>query len=144
VSREAVAEAVPEEAITPPPAVEQVPSKVEVKTPTPPKPPTAAPSPAAGPFTDEKAHLKKHPRDYDAWLALAQALWQADERAESLEAYGRLIRAGKLLEPVISDLESYLRQWPGVDVQRALGDAYMKDGRLQEALDVYRRALETL
>jgi tetratricopeptide (TPR) repeat protein len=96
------------------------------------------------PFAAERAYLKEHPRDYEARLALARALWQADERQEALEAYTRLIRAGKLLENVIPDLESYLKQWPGVDVQRVLGDAYMKDGRLQEALDIYRRALETL
>jgi cytochrome c-type biogenesis protein CcmH/NrfG len=29
-------------------------------------------------------------------------------------------------------------------MQRMLGDAYMKDGRLDEALNTYRRALDTL
>jgi hypothetical protein len=130
-------------AITPPPAAEHVPSTVEVEEPTPPEPYAAEPPPSADPFAVERAYLKKHPRDYDAWMGLAQGLWQADKRTESLEAYGRLIRAGKSLERVISDLESYLKQWPGVDVQTALGDAYMKEGRLQEALDLYRGALGT-
>jgi cytochrome c-type biogenesis protein CcmH/NrfG len=49
-----------------------------------------------------------------------------------------------LLESVIPDLEEYLEQQPDISIQQMLGDAYMKDGRLQEALDVYRQALETL
>ncbi len=128
-----------EDIVTPPPAVEPVPSTAQVEAPTLAEPPTAEPDSLAA----ERAYLKKHPRDYDAWIKLARELWQADKHAESLEAYGRLIRAGKLLEHVIPDLESYLERWPGVDVQTALGDAYMKDGRLQEALDLYRRALGT-
>jgi cytochrome c-type biogenesis protein CcmH/NrfG len=75
---------------------------------------------------------------------LARGLWQADEREEAIETYSRLVRGGKLLESVIPDLEEYLKQWPDVHTQRVLGDAYMKDGRLQDALDVYRRALDTL
>jgi hypothetical protein len=128
------------------PTVEEAPPvpAPEIAIPAPPEIPTVEPPPPAEPFAAERAYLKEHPRDHKAWLALARALWQADERQEALEAYTRLIRAGKLLENVIPDLESYLKQWPGADVQRVLGDAYMKDGRLQEALDIYRRALETL
>ena len=44
----------------------------------------------------------------------------------------------------MADLEEYVVQWPDASTQRALGDAYMKDGRVQEALDIYRQALETL
>ncbi|MCP4540720.1 MAG: tetratricopeptide repeat protein [Chloroflexi bacterium] len=131
-------------AITPPPAVEQTPNIVEAEAPTPPEPRPAKAPPSADPFAAERAYLKKHPRDYDAWMELARGLWQADMRAESLEAYGRLIRASKSLEHVIADLESYRKQWPGVDVQQALGDAYMKNGRLQEALDIYKEAIRTL
>ena len=71
-------------------------------------------------------------------------MWQAGQREEALEAYSRLIRPGRLLDGVITDLEGYVRQQPDVSVQRVLGDAYMKVGRLQEALSLYRRALETL
>jgi tetratricopeptide (TPR) repeat protein len=96
------------------------------------------------PFAAERAHLKGHPRDYEAWLALARALWQAGEQEEALRAYTRVIRAGKFLESVVPDLEGYMEQEPDVSTQRVLGDAYMRDGRLQDALDIYRRALETL
>ncbi|MFQ6100111.1 MAG: tetratricopeptide repeat protein [Anaerolineae bacterium] len=96
------------------------------------------------PFAAERAYLKEHPRDYEAWLALARTLWQADECKEALEAYSRVIRSGKLLESVIPDLEGYLERRFDVRTQRALGDAYMKDGQLQKALNTYRQALEAL
>jgi tetratricopeptide (TPR) repeat protein len=104
-------------------------------------PPVEAPR---DPFAAHRAYLKEHPRDYEARLAFARTLWQAHEREEALEAYSRVIRSGKLLENVIADLEQYLERWPDASIQRLLGDAHMKDGRLQEALDIYRQALETL
>jgi tetratricopeptide (TPR) repeat protein len=141
----------PEEVTAPTPVVEEIPGIAEMEVPEPPEKaveapeaPIIEPPPPAERFAAERAHLKEHPRDYEARLALARALWQAGERREALEAYTRLIRAGKHLESSIPDLESYLEQWPSVDVQRVLGDAYMKDGRLEEALDLYRRALEKL
>ena len=135
-----------EEAVAPPieePVVvaeEEIPPTVEA----PPEVPAIEPAIPAEPFAAERAYLKEHPRDYQAWLELARALWQDDERQQAMEAYTRLIRAGKLLENVIPDLEGYVQQWPDVSIRRVLGDAYMKDGRLDDALDVYRRALETL
>ncbi|MBE9472638.1 MAG: tetratricopeptide repeat protein, partial [Chloroflexi bacterium] len=122
--------AVPEE-IEAPPVVEEVPEVPAVE-------------PPAEPFAVERDYLKEHPRDYEAWLTLAQALWQADEREEALKAYTRVIRAGKFLESTIAALEEHMEQRPDVNTQRVLGDAYMKDDRLQEALDIYRRALEDL
>jgi tetratricopeptide (TPR) repeat protein len=100
--------------------------------------------PLADSIAAKRAYLKEHPRDYEAWLTLARALWKTDKRQEALEAYTRMIRSSKLLEDVIPDLEGYLEQQPEISTQRVLGDAYMKDGRLQEALDLYRQALETL
>jgi tetratricopeptide (TPR) repeat protein len=142
---------IPLEEIAPPPAVEQVPGVAEIEMPEPLKEAVAPPAPEipaveapSGPFAAERVYLKDHPRDYTAWLTLAQALWQATERQEALEAYTRVIRAGKFLDKVIADLEECVIQWPDASTQRALGDAYMKDGRLQEALSVYRRALGTL
>jgi cytochrome c-type biogenesis protein CcmH/NrfG len=134
--------------------VEEIPGVVEMELAGPPEEPiappeipiaeTAAVELPAEPFAAERGYLKDHPRDYEAWLALARALWQTDERQESLETYTRVIRAGKLLDSVTADLEGYVRQWRDASTQRVLGDAYMKDGRLQKALNIYRRALETL
>ena len=161
-----VEKVLPPEEIAPPPVVKEVAETVEIETVAPPPeeitaPPEIVPTPVveeviapppvvqtikvpAGPFADERAYLKANPRDYDAWLELARALWQADEQEESLTAYSRVIRSGKLIEAVIPDLEGYLEQQPDVRVHQALGDAYMKGGQLQEALDLYRRALEIL
>ncbi len=138
-----------EKEVAPVPMVEEVPGVVEMEI-TEPLEEAIAPleiptvEAPARPFAAERAYLKDHPRDYEARLALARALWQASEQQEALEAYSRVIRSGKLLESVIPDLEKYLEQWPDVSTQRVLGDAYMKEGRLQEALDIYRRALESL
>jgi tetratricopeptide (TPR) repeat protein len=150
----AVLEPAPEMEGAPAPVVEEIPGVVEMELAGPPEEPiappeipiaeTAAVELPAEPFAAERGYLKDHPRDYEAWLALARALWQTDERQESLETYTRVIRAGKLLDSVTADLEGYVRQWRDASTQRVLGDAYMKDGRLQKALNTYRRALETL
>jgi tetratricopeptide (TPR) repeat protein len=95
-------------------------------------------------FAEAHAYLKENPRDYEAWLSLARGLWQTGDRKEALNAYGRLIRAGKSLETVTTELEEYVEQWPDVATRRVLGDAYMKSGKLDRALALYREALETL
>jgi len=151
----AVLEVPPEEkeaeVVAPVPVVEEIPGVVEMEIVEPfefeeitAPPEVAIVEAPAEPFAAERAHLKEHPRDYETWLTLARALWQAGERQEALKTYTRVIRAGKLLASVIADLEEYVEQWPDTSTQRALGDAYMKHGRLQEALDIYRRALDTL
>jgi tetratricopeptide (TPR) repeat protein len=122
-----------EPAVRAAPPVEAVPPK--------PKPPAVEP---ADPFAVEKAYLKENPRDYGARLNLARALWQAGRRREALEAYSRLVRAGKELDVVTAELEEYLEQWPDVSTQRVLGDAYMKSDQLEKALALYRQALESL
>ena len=95
-------------------------------------------------FVEARAHLKENPRDYEAWLSLARGLWQTGDRKEALNAYGRLIRAGKSLQTVTTELEEYVEQWPDVATRRVLGDAYMKSGKLDRALSLYREALEAL
>jgi tetratricopeptide (TPR) repeat protein len=145
----------PEEEVAPVPAIEEMPMMPEMEVPEPVEgeilPVEAGPPPkvptveaAAKPFAAERAYLKEHPRDYEARLALARALWQVGEKEGALEAYSRVIRAGKFLDTVVVELEEYLEQWPDVATQRVLGDAYMKGGRLEEALAIYRQALEAL
>jgi len=95
-------------------------------------------------FAEERLRVASNPRDYDAWLLLARGLWDTGEHDESLEAYERLIKAGKQIDDVVEDLEEIVTQSPAAEVRRILGDAYMKKGRLQEALDIYRTALNNL
>ena len=149
-------EAPAEAGVAPMPVVEEVPGVTEMEAPTPIEKPAAAVEEAPAveapvieeayvkPLDDQRAYVKEHRRDYEAWLALARALWQAGERQEALEAYSRVIRGGKLLDGVTTDMEEHVEEWPDPSVQRVLGDTYMKDGQLQKALDIYRRALETL
>ena len=59
--------------------------------------------------------------------------------------YGKLIRKGGPLEEVIRELRDALYRYPvEVPVWQALGDAYMRANRLQEALDAYTKAEELL
>jgi tetratricopeptide (TPR) repeat protein len=147
-----VVEEVMAEAVSAPAVEEMVPEAVEeIIAPAaeePQAPPPEAVEPKAAepkdPFAAPMAYLKENPRDYDARLELARRLWQVDRREESLEAYSRLIRAGRELDVVIEELEEYLEQWSDVSTQRVLGDAYMKNNQLDKALALYRQALESL
>jgi tetratricopeptide (TPR) repeat protein len=65
--------------------------------------------------------------------------------AASLDIYSKLIRKGKSLEDIIRDLRDALYRYPvEVPIWQALGDAYMRANRLQEALDAYTKAEELL
>jgi len=100
--------------------------------------------PGADKFADERSRVASNPRDYDAWLVLARGLHGTGDQEESMAAYERLIKAGKQLNEVVVDLEVLASQSSSVQVMRMLGDAYMKGGQLQEALDAYRTALNNL
>jgi len=105
---------------------------------------TDAPEPPAAAIESLRRAVDRDRRDYPSWLELGRRLWDAGDQPQSMRAYSRLIRAGKLLDIVIPDLEQRVAERPGVEVQQMLGDAYMKDGRLKEALQTYRRALNDL
>jgi tetratricopeptide (TPR) repeat protein len=63
----------------------------------------------------------------------------------ALDIYDKLIRRGKSLEEIIRDLRDALYRYPvEVPIWQALGDAYMRANRLQEALDAYTKAEELL
>lgn len=59
----------------------------------------------------------------------------------ALDAYGKLIKKGRFLDEVIFDLREALDRFPvEVSIWQALGDAYMRANRLQDALDAYTKA----
>jgi tetratricopeptide (TPR) repeat protein len=117
-------------------------------------PPVEAPMPApeeGAPAEDlarfiasRRAYAEEHPDDHEARLELGRVLWQADERQEAVEVYETLIGRSKLLDDAIADLEDYKEQGVDAQVMQALGDAYVKADRLQDALDIYRQALASL
>ncbi|MCI0648500.1 MAG: tetratricopeptide repeat protein [Chloroflexi bacterium] len=64
---------------------------------------------------------------------------------EAVEAYSTLLSSGQSLPLLIADLEGAVavhgRQ---ATLRRLLGDAYMRNGQLQKALDSYRQALDQI
>ena len=63
----------------------------------------------------------------------------------ALETYAKLIKKGRYLDEVIFDLREALYRYPvEVSIWQALGDAYMRGNRLQDALDAYTKAEELL
>lgn len=78
-------------------------------------------------------------------LAKAQAELSAGNIQSAINEYGGLIKRGRLLDEVIHDLREALYQFPvDVSIWQALGDAYMRANRLQDALDAYTKAEELL
>ena len=81
----------------------------------------------------------------DPALAAARDALSHGKIPDALLAYGNLIRKGKLLEDITFDLKEALYRFPvEVSIWQALGDAYMRANRLQDALDAYTKAEELL
>lgn len=81
----------------------------------------------------------------DPALAQARELLTRAEIPDALQVYGNLIRKGKLLEDITFDLKEALYRFPvEVSIWQALGDAFMRANRLQDALDAYTKAEELL
>jgi comEA protein len=63
----------------------------------------------------------------------------------SLEHYNKLIQSQQMLPDVIQDLNEALYRFPvDIGIWQTLGDALMRMGRIQEALDAYTKAEELL
>jgi tetratricopeptide (TPR) repeat protein len=81
----------------------------------------------------------------DPVLVAAQAELSRGNIPGAMEGYSKLIKKGNLLDEVIFDLRGALLRYPvEVTIWQALGDAYMRANRLQEALDAYTKAEELL
>ena len=56
-----------------------------------------------------------------------------------------MINAGQNLDIAIQDLKNALDQYPvDISLWQALGDAYIRSNRVQDALDAYTKAEELL
>jgi len=149
---EAPEEEVPAEAVEPPEVEEKVPIAAEVVAEEVPEevPEEAVPLKAElveAPSTiaECRARLEIEPKDYDTRLSLARAYHKEGDKEAAFDQYGKLIRSGRLIEMVIEDLERAGREAPDQPaVWQLLGDAYVKAGRLQKALESYREALARL
>jgi tetratricopeptide (TPR) repeat protein len=84
-------------------------------------------------------HLVSKPDDAKARLALARAYLQERDLDEAVSHYSEIVSSATLLDLVIDDLEATADDAPEhLPTHELLADAYMKDGRLQKALDKYR------
>jgi len=80
-----------------------------------------------------------------AHLGVARSALDDGLVQQALEQYESLLDDDSSIPFVISDLEASLaRDGDQLLVQRTLGDAYVRNGQLKKALDVYRQALDTL
>ncbi len=88
--------------------------------------------------------LLVEPNDYYARLIVASAYQEAGKYNLALEHYEIIIQsAPSLPEQVVTNLEDLVRVWPRSEAaHRLLGDAYLKQGRYDEATAQYNQALE--
>jgi len=102
-------------------------------------------APLPGELEELKEWVRTHPRDQEARLNFARGLWQIGQYADALDSYSRAMRSSKLVDEVLADMEAHLEERPSdATVRRVLGDAYLRVGKLAEALEVYRQALDDL
>lgn len=81
----------------------------------------------------------------DITLMSAQAAMREGNVTAALAEYGKMIKKKRLLDETIYDLREALYDYPiDVSIWQMLGDAYMRAGRLQEAINAYTKAEELL
>ena len=70
----------------------------------------------------------------------------ATDRDAALDIYENLIAQGEGLDSVIDSLSEVLSSGEAMDprARRLLGDAYMAEGRVQEAIETYKGALDQI
>jgi hypothetical protein len=131
----------PPEPVSPPPAPEPV---AEV-TPEP-----AAEAPISPPVIKPTTLLPDYQeeigegQDFDVWLKLAREKLEAGDLNGALASYESLVYSGQMLDETITDLtELAEKQAVGARVYRTLGDALVARGRLQDGLEMFRKALDT-
>jgi tetratricopeptide (TPR) repeat protein len=100
----------------------------------PPAPAQPKPTPAAAPKVEDSAELE-----------MARQSMSGGDLNSAIEQYAKLVKRGKNIETVVEDLNQALRRHPvDVTLWQTLGDAYMRQDKLQEALDAYTKAEELL
>ena len=135
----------PPELFAPPPSVEEVIGEEqaeEAAVEAVPAPVEEAEEPA---IREAKARVAAQPGDHHGRLALARAYRDAERWNDALAQYEKLIKAGELVDAVIEDMEQVVEQRVADHATYILlGDAYVKDGRLQKALAAYKEAMARL
>lgn len=104
--------------------------------------------PAPALSADAQAALERlavRPNDHGARLLVARAYAAQGQVSEALAHYQHLVTVDDVLAQVVEDLEALaVREPHPARVYQLLGDAFMHQGRLNEALGAYRQALQML
>jgi tetratricopeptide (TPR) repeat protein len=101
---------------------------------------------AKTPTRKKTAGLRRHTRmlneeELEDRIAQARQALSYGNISDAAEAYGYLLRRRIRLDEVIADLSAALRRFPRqVALWQTLGDAYMRNNQLREALDCYTKA----
>lgn len=124
-----------------PPAVSEPLSELELQSSTPPER-----EPYQEPVTQSRSDMPAmFSSAKDPALTQAQLELTRGNVSGALDHYEKLIRRGRMLDEIIFDLREALYRYPvDVSILQALGDAYMRANRLQDALDAYTKAEELL
>jgi len=119
-----------------------------------PPPPAAITAPPAPPPPAAIAPVRASPApvpvsaqniDVGTTLSTARSFAAANNVEGSLASYESLIRANAALDDVTDDLAKMADKIKtSAPINRVLGDALMRQGKLQAALDTYRKALNQL
>ncbi|MCB0194976.1 MAG: hypothetical protein KDJ65_23705 [Anaerolineae bacterium] len=89
--------------------------------------------------------LQNLPHDTGKRLELARDARERGEIDEAIPIYSNLVSSGAHLTSVIEDLQQSLKTYPtNYMLYQVIGDAMLKDGRIQNALESYRQALTKL
>ena len=144
-AEEAAAPALPEAAPPTPPA-----PPAPAPTPVPaaaPAPVTRAPLEAASAFTGNEVldaflrQLDSEPDNDVLRLSVARVIGQLGMPDMALKQYRQLIKGGRMLDQIVSELEDMIAYSDDsallTGLHRALGDALTKQGRLREAVEAY-------
>jgi competence ComEA-like helix-hairpin-helix protein len=84
-------------------------------------------------------------KDYPATLIQARNALLQGNQSEALVHYNSLIKTRQTLPEVIRDLHEALYRFPiDINIWQALGDAYARNGQIQDALNAYTKAEELL
>lgn len=119
----------------------------------PPAPVTPAPvaepagifAPAAAALAPVGTRIANAVVDAVAALTSARNRYNENDLEGSLNDYDTLVRSNQSLDEVVTDLTKAVEKHKGnPTVYRVLGDGLMRQGKLQAALDTYRKALNQL
>jgi cytochrome c-type biogenesis protein CcmH/NrfG len=99
-------------------------------------PPPTPPAPVA-----EEEPLTAPPAPPSDEMVKAKEAVQSGDIESAIKQFNAIIKKGKLLEEAIEEIKEALRRHPvNVELWQVLGDAYMKENNLQEALDAFSKA----